>query len=277
MGAMKISTSASPPQPQRDDANKTASRKTVGPEAADTEDPGASSTGATGRDFASVLEEVTRPRERAADFENDGGDTSDATSRERAESGPETRRREGRRDEGRESDAKGGGFEQRASVREAALVQDEALSARSILHIADLERIVSAVRAQTLADGVRQVTVELRRSVLEGLRVKLSLDARGRVDAEFIAASERVRAQLDSRANELSELLRSRGVNLAGLRTTVGADLADGTAAESDRNFNAPEEAARVTTSIAATTAAGADDVAREETAADETSKTYRA
>jgi flagellar hook-length control protein FliK len=96
----------------------------------------------------------------------------------------------------------------------------EQASARAILHVADLERIVSAVRAQ-LVEGRHVVTIELRRSVLEGLKVRLSSDGDGRVTAEFIAASERVRTQLDARAGELAELLRGRGVNLAELRTGV--------------------------------------------------------
>ena len=74
---------------------------------------------------------------------------------------------------------------------------------------------------------MREVTIELRRSVLEGLRVKLGTDGAGRVTAEFIAASERVRAQVDARASELAELMRSRGINLAEVRASVGDSNAD--------------------------------------------------
>ena len=39
-------------------------------------------------------------------------------------------------------------------------------AARSILHIADLERMISVVRKQTQLDGKREITLELKRSVL---------------------------------------------------------------------------------------------------------------
>ena len=179
---------------------------------------------AAGRDFARVLEKLTKLEQRQDDERE--GDRRDAKQSERAEGEPEARRREERHGE---SDGRhGGGFEQpQAALREVSFSSD-ASAARAILHVADLERIVSAVRAQALAQGGREVVIELKRSVLEGLRVRLTTDAGGRVTAEFIAASERVRAQLDGRSAELAELLRSRGVNLATLRTTVGAEVGGG-------------------------------------------------
>lgn len=178
--------------------------------------------GATERDFASVFDEVvSRPEPRRE--ESSEGDRRVSKDGERAEHEPTTRRREEREGGSNETggESRGGGFEHRATMREVS-VNVESTSARSILHVADLERIVSAVRSQ-LAEGRHVVTIELRRSVLEGLKVKLSADAGGRVTAEFIAASERVRSQLDARAGELAELLRGRGVNLAELRTGVEA------------------------------------------------------
>jgi hypothetical protein len=97
------------------------------------------------------------------------------------------------------------------------------VGARAVLHIADLEKLVSVVRTQIHADGRREVTLVLHRSVLDGLRVKLSADGAGRINAEFIASTEKVRAQVDARSAELADLLRSRGIALAGLRTSVGA------------------------------------------------------
>jgi len=143
---------------------------------------------------------------------------------ERGEHEASTQRREEREGGSNDTsggDGRGGGFEHRAALRETG-VASEATAARSILHVADLERIVSAVRSQVADGGRHVVTIELRRSVLEGLKVTLSADGAGRVTAEFIAASERVRSQLDARASELAELLRGRGVNLAALRTSVG-------------------------------------------------------
>lgn len=198
-----------------------------GPSAAGHEDGEASvrEGSAPARDFASVLEELTRAEQRQDD-EGEGEQRRDTKQSDRAEHEPEARRREDRQND---SDGRhGGGFEQRHGALREVSASTEAANARAILHVADLERIVSAVRAQALADGRREVVIELKRSVLEGLRVHLSTDATGRVTAEFIAASERVRAQLDGRAGELAELLRSRGVNLAALRTSVGAEAGGG-------------------------------------------------
>ncbi|HEX5708218.1 MAG TPA: flagellar hook-length control protein FliK [Pyrinomonadaceae bacterium] len=246
---MKIPTTphvpAVGPRPS-DDANKPSARKSASSADATHADEPAESAGAAGRDFASVLEEVARPRERTATKDEGEGEQFESKSRESVEGEPEARRREGR-EGGEGSDTKGGGgFDQRGGVREVLPAQGEA-GARSILHIADLERIVSAVRAQTLAGGAREITIELRRSVLEGLKVKLSLDGAGRVAAELIAASERVRAQLDARTGELAEILRSRGVNLASLSTSVGAD-ASGQNARGAQDFGAVAAAANTTT-----------------------------
>lgn len=182
------------------------------------------------RDFASVLDEISN----AGDGERREGDAHndrlEAEPKDRAAESPFTKRREERKggDSSGGDAGKGGGFEHRAAaLRETTSAAQEQPGARMILHIADLERIVSAVRTQTVAGGVREVTIELRRSVLEGLRVKLGSDGAGRVTAEFIAASERVRAQVDARASELADLMRSRGINLAEVRASVGDSGSD--------------------------------------------------
>lgn len=191
-------------------------------ETADTGDTGESG-GAAERDFASVFDEVvSRPEQR--EDESGEGDRRVSRETERAEHDASTQRREEREGGGSDNagDGRGGGFEHRAALRETGTSSD-ATAARSILHVADLERIVSAVRSQVAEGGRPVVTIELRRSVLEGLQVRLSADGAGRVTAEFIAASERVRSQIDARAGELADLLRGRGVNLAALRTSVEA------------------------------------------------------
>lgn len=258
---MKIPNSTTPPAaPARPtpDPNKTNARNDAAP-ADDSPAP------AEGRDFASVLEEVARPRERERLDEEDGGrETTDAKKSDRAEGDTEARRREGREGSGGDSgggDARGG-LDQRGALREVSASQESA-GARAILHIADLERIVSAVRAQTLAGGVREVTIELRRSVLEGLRVRLRLDGGGRVAAEFVASTERVRAQLDARAPELAELLRSRGVNLASLTTSSGGgDTASDSRGDGggDAELSAPSHAQQLTPSPDAADAPDATD-----------------
>jgi len=180
------------------------------------------SGGASERDFASIFDEVVSRPERRDEEAGDEGDRRVSRETERAEQDGSTRRREEREGGSNQTggDGRGGGFEQRAALREVSAV-GENTSARAILHVADLERIVSAVRAQSVEGGRHVVTIELRRSVLEGLKVKLSAEGGGRVTAEFIAASERVRSQIDARSGELAELLRGRGVNLATLRTSV--------------------------------------------------------
>lgn len=188
------------------------------------EQPDAQNAAVTRRDFASVLDEMARPRPTQSRDDNDQ-DSSDFDSTESKPSERAERERETRRREDREQES-GGGFEQRSGVRELA-PRTDAIGARAILHIADLERIVAAIRTQINAEGRKQLTMQLQRSVLEGLRVKLSADETGRVTVEFIAASERLKTQLDARSTELAELLRSRGVNLAALKTSLSDDAAN--------------------------------------------------
>lgn len=97
--------------------------------------------------------------------------------------------------------------------------------ARAIMHIADLERIISSVRSQ-LFEGNSQVVITLKNSVCSGLQIKLTTDQNHRVTAELIAVNEKVKAQIDARSGELADLLRQRGVKLASLQTSVGGEAA---------------------------------------------------
>ncbi|MBC7798461.1 MAG: flagellar hook-length control protein FliK [Pyrinomonadaceae bacterium] len=94
--------------------------------------------------------------------------------------------------------------------------------ARAILHIADLERIVSTLRTQNV-EGNRQVVITLKNSVMNGLQIKLTTDENRKITAEFIAGNEKVKAQLDARSGELADILRRRGVQLASLQTSIGS------------------------------------------------------
>jgi len=243
-GSQNTQPRATTPDPLRPGEKRGAADAAEGVESPDTE--------TAARDFASVLDEVSN----AGEGERGEGETHnnrlEAEPKERAAESPFTKRREERKggDGNSGGDAKGGGFEHRAAtLRETTSSAQEQPGARMILHIADLERVVSAVRTQTLAGGVREVTIDLRRSVLEGLRVKLSSDGAGRVTAEFIAASERVRAQVDARASELADLMRSRGINLAEVRAGVGDSGSDsrggGQFAESGAESNRTSGVAR--------------------------------
>lgn len=97
----------------------------------------------------------------------------------------------------------------------------ENFAARSILHIADLERMISAVRKLTKLDGKREITIELKNSVLEGLKVKITTGDAAQVNIEFLAANEKVRSQIENHSEELSNILRGRGVNVEFLRVSL--------------------------------------------------------
>jgi hypothetical protein len=269
---MKIPPTNTEPRPALDVNKPTTKRNTSGSEAV-VDEPGEANV--SGRDFASVLEEVARPRERGQQEGDGEGERFDSQTRERAEGETETNRREERHGDDEGGEQRGGSFDQRGGgVREVSTSQDAA-SARSILHIADLERIISAVRTQRLAGGVREVTLELRRSVLDGLRVKLSLDGAGRVAAEFIASSERVRAQLDARSPELAEILRSRGVNLASMRTSMDANTSGQDSQGSAQSY--PPQSGASSVHGLTSGAAPADDIDSGDAGTESDSTTYRA
>jgi flagellar hook-length control protein FliK len=89
-------------------------------------------------------------------------------------------------------------------------------AARSILHVADLERIVSTIRTIETKNS-QQVLISLKNSVLEGLQIKLTVDENGKLKAEFLAMNEKIREQINSRKNELSEILKNRGIKFQEL------------------------------------------------------------
>ncbi|HEX8455917.1 MAG TPA: hypothetical protein VF656_01245 [Pyrinomonadaceae bacterium] len=278
---IKPPTYATEPPPSTP-ANKAATRRTASNSTAPPtheESVEAGATTAQGRDFASVLEEVTRTDERRDDRESGDGDDN---LRETKSSAQPERERETKRREERDSSGNGAGgaFDGRGQqVRDAVHVNDAA-PARAILHIADLERIVAAVRTQALTSGRREVTLELKRSVLEGLRVRLATDAEGRVHAEFIAATEKVRAQLEARTADLSDLLRSRGVELAALRTTLAPDGQQTATGDDGRGRQARDSATPLAV-VGDASAAHVASVDEAETSggyvADESTSSYRA
>ena len=97
-------------------------------------------------------------------------------------------------------------------------------AARSILHVADLERIVSAVRAQNLKNA-QAIVIALKHSVLEGLQIRLTVDENGKLKAEFLAASEQIKNQLDARRHELAGIIRERGINLSEMNIQQGSNF----------------------------------------------------
>lgn len=97
---------------------------------------------------------------------------------------------------------------------------NENFAARSILHIADLERLVLTVRAEIAAGGKRAVYLQLKRSVLQGLQAKIEIDA-AKVKIQFLASDEKSREELEKHTPELAAILRGRGINLDSLTTTT--------------------------------------------------------
>jgi flagellar hook-length control protein FliK len=97
-------------------------------------------------------------------------------------------------------------------------------AARSILHVADLERIVSAVRAQNLKNA-QAVVIALKHSVLEGLQIRLTVGENGVLKAEFLAASEQIKNQLEARKPELTGIIRERGINLSEMSVRQGSEF----------------------------------------------------
>lgn len=97
--------------------------------------------------------------------------------------------------------------------------------ARAILHVADLERIVSAVRSDSFA-GAKTVTIDLKNSVLDGLRIQVTLTEQGNLKAEFLALNEQIKKQLDARKVELQSVLKDRSIKLGELKiAVVNSDL----------------------------------------------------
>ena len=127
-----------------------------------------------------------------------------------------------------------GGFGTGAGVGQLNL--SENFAARSIMHIADLERLVSTVRSQINLGGRREIILQLKRSVLEGLQVKITTDSGSRVAVEFLAANETVRAQIAAHSQELAGILRGRGINLGSLTASLdtGKENQNSTGGESE-------------------------------------------
>jgi hypothetical protein len=96
-------------------------------------------------------------------------------------------------------------------------------AARSILHVADLERIVSTLRTIETKNS-QQILIALKNSVLEGLQIKLTIDENGRLKAEFLALNEKIKEQLKARKNELSEIFKNRGVKFHQLEIKTNSE-----------------------------------------------------
>jgi hypothetical protein len=150
---------------------------------------------------------------------------------------------------------------------------EEIVTARQILSVRDLDSVVLTIK--NFPGHQPQAIIDLPNSVLQGLRVKLSEDSLGRINAEFLVRNDGVKAQIDGRAPDLIELLRFRGVNLAGLRTSVGAEFSSGDTDTRQRSGAGQPRAVGQTSGVAS--AANAPSSIEEPEIDSDGSLTYRA
>lgn len=93
-------------------------------------------------------------------------------------------------------------------------------AARAILHVADLERIVSSVRTESF-QNTRQLTIALKNSIMQGLEIKLTIMEDGKLKAEFLALNEQIKKQLNMRKKELSDILQNRASIFSDIEITT--------------------------------------------------------
>lgn len=174
--------------------------------------------------FSKILEETRKQNGKdnsATTAKTDSPDTDSKTSKSEkdektARVADEKKEAEERGNGKGESDARQDGDENQAQLIALAALQTptavtdaKAPAARSILHVADLERIVSTIRTETFQNQ-KQVTIALKNSVLQGLQIKLTLTESGKIKAEFLALDKQIEKQLNQRKQELSEILKNR-------------------------------------------------------------------
>jgi len=190
--------------------------------------------------FARILDEARNQNVKDKDslFDRKNERSEQSTETAEADKGEETNKAI-QNQEKADDEQPGGGSEQSDKQDNNAVFAPPNLStamkptteitvpaARSILHVADLERIVSTVRAQNLKN-VEQVVIALKHSVLEGLQIKLTIAENGILKAEFLALNEQIKNQLNARKQEIRQIFRERGVKLSDLSIRQGAEFAD--------------------------------------------------
>jgi hypothetical protein len=176
--------------------------------------------------FAKILDEARKQGDKDKDNSpTSKSDTPEKNSKSsKSESDEKVNRQadekkelEERNSKNGDSDARQNDDDSQASALALAAMQPEtkivseisAPAARSILHIADLERIVSSIRTQTFQNE-KQVTIALKNSIMEGLQIKLTINENGKIKAEFLALNEQIKKQLNARKKELSDILSNR-------------------------------------------------------------------
>jgi flagellar hook-length control protein FliK len=194
------------------------------------------------KSFAQILEETRNqngddesfPSNRKSDRSRESSDSDEAKNEKETSRDVQTRdaveERERKQSDEQES---GDGSDANPGFGAFAFQADNKIfntnsvpAARSILHVADLERIVSTIRAQNLKNA-QAVVIALKHSVLEGLQIRLTVEENGKLKAEFLAASEQIKNQLDARRHELTSIIRERGINLSELNIRQGSNFSE--------------------------------------------------
>jgi len=181
--------------------------------------------------FAKILEENRKQKDSLPTAKSDSSDHD--TNASKSEKDEKINRRTDRKNELEErngkngdSDARQDGDENQSPIISLAALQSQinsasetASPARSILHIADLERIISTIRTENFQNQ-KQVTIALKNSVLQGLQIKLTLTENGKIKAEFLALNEQIKKQLNLRKKELAEILGNRSALFSEVEIT---------------------------------------------------------
>jgi hypothetical protein len=175
--------------------------------------------------FASVLDRVTQSRKEPR-----------AEHTEKRSDGPPVLPESKTKEKDEPEDAAAVAVPGRSLVPEPLANAEMKTDIRAMVPTGDLEKIVAACRVEVVGGGQHEVTLDLSHSVLEGLRVKVSADASGRVTTEFLAANDGIKSLLDARSPELIALLRSRGINLVNFKASVAADTNSGADSRSRRD-----------------------------------------
>ncbi len=179
-------------------------------------------------DFAGIFESVVK-RDKEKDSETDTSTKESKLEDKDNEDSSKDHKRVSEKKENDDSDSSSGNGEANAGSAawrmnnntQMPVANLENINARAILHIADIEKIVSSVRTQLSDINMPQVVIQLKNSVLEGLQIKLSTDANGKIIAEFVSKSEKARLQVESKAKELADILHNRGIQLSSIKTSL--------------------------------------------------------
>lgn len=99
----------------------------------------------------------------------------------------------------------------------------ETQSASPVIQPQMLDQIVQDVRIGINAMGAAEFQFDLKSDVLDGLKLKISTQD-GKVTASFIAENVHVKDAIDQGTQELIQALQQRGLEVAEVQVSVGAD-----------------------------------------------------